>query len=217
MVSGEVIDKASCSAKTRTGAPCRRPAGFGTDHVGIGRCKNHGGCTPNHQLAGVITLARREAAVMGRPLEIDPLDAILECIRIAAGEVQYASDRVAELEEPAALVLTRTVRERPLSLGKDGESPETQVKETTVGTDATLHAWIRVRQEAMDRLVTYSKTAIACGIAERRVQLAEAQGQMLAGAIRNILVALGVADHPEAQTVVRRELTAIAGATAIAA
>lgn len=35
-----------CGAKTREGAKypaCRRPAGWGTDHVGEGRCKLHGG------------------------------------------------------------------------------------------------------------------------------------------------------------------------------
>lgn len=34
---------AYCGAKTRAGTPCRRPAGGGTDHVGTGRCKLHGG------------------------------------------------------------------------------------------------------------------------------------------------------------------------------
>jgi len=33
----------TCGAKTRAGTPCRRPAGWGTDHVGVGRCKLHGG------------------------------------------------------------------------------------------------------------------------------------------------------------------------------
>ena len=32
-----------CEAKTRAGTPCRQKAGWGTDHVGMGRCKLHGG------------------------------------------------------------------------------------------------------------------------------------------------------------------------------
>lgn len=32
-----------CGAKTRSGTECRRPAGWGTEHVGEGRCKLHGG------------------------------------------------------------------------------------------------------------------------------------------------------------------------------
>ncbi len=33
----------TCGAKTRQGHPCKLPAGFGTDHLGVGRCKFHGG------------------------------------------------------------------------------------------------------------------------------------------------------------------------------
>jgi hypothetical protein len=32
-----------CGADNRAGEPCKRPAGWGTDHVGEGRCKLHGG------------------------------------------------------------------------------------------------------------------------------------------------------------------------------
>ncbi len=33
-----------CGARNRKGHPCKLPAGWGTDHVGQGRCKLHGGC-----------------------------------------------------------------------------------------------------------------------------------------------------------------------------
>lgn len=32
-----------CGGKTRQGSACQRPAGWGTSHVGEGRCKLHGG------------------------------------------------------------------------------------------------------------------------------------------------------------------------------
>lgn len=32
-----------CEAKTRSGTPCKQKAGWGTEHVGEGRCKLHGG------------------------------------------------------------------------------------------------------------------------------------------------------------------------------
>lgn len=32
-----------CNAKTRSGGNCKQPAGWGTDHVGEGKCKLHGG------------------------------------------------------------------------------------------------------------------------------------------------------------------------------
>lgn len=34
-----------CGGKTRSGSPCKRPAGWGTDHVGTGKCKLHGGAS----------------------------------------------------------------------------------------------------------------------------------------------------------------------------
>lgn len=33
----------TCDARTRSGTACQRPAGWGTDHAGTGRCKLHGG------------------------------------------------------------------------------------------------------------------------------------------------------------------------------
>lgn len=34
-----------CGAKTRDGSPCELKAGWGTDHVGTGKCKLHGGAS----------------------------------------------------------------------------------------------------------------------------------------------------------------------------
>jgi hypothetical protein len=34
-----------CGGKTTAGGLCKRPSGAGTDHVGIGRCKLHGGAS----------------------------------------------------------------------------------------------------------------------------------------------------------------------------
>jgi len=42
---GEVTCVAICGAKTRAGTPCKYTAGWGTDHLGRGRCKFHGGAS----------------------------------------------------------------------------------------------------------------------------------------------------------------------------
>ena len=200
-----------CGAKTKAGGNCQRPAGWGTTHPGAGNCKLHGGASPNGELHGNLELAKREAAVMGQPLPVDPGDALLQCIQIAAGEVQYASLRIAELDDDQAVVEQRQVKTRPLSEGKDGEDPHTTVEEVTTSTTAELHIWIRVRQQAMDRLVNYSSVAIKAGLEERRVKIAEQTGQLIASAVRGILEELGVADRPETPAVVRRHLTLVAG------
>ena len=43
MSQNKAYDKKYCGAKTRAGTPCKRPAGWGTNHVGEGCCKLHGG------------------------------------------------------------------------------------------------------------------------------------------------------------------------------
>lgn len=201
-----------CGGKTKSGGKCKRPAGAGTGHVGTGRCKNHGGSTPTHELVGAVELARRESAAMGQPLEIEPADALLQCIRIAAGEVQYASGRIADLQPDEIVVSTRQVKARPLSLGKEGEDQATIVEEVTTSNVAELNLWIQVRHKAMDRLVAFSSVAIKAGLEERRVKIAEQQGELLAQVIRGVLADLGVADHPEAPNVVRRHLSLAASA-----
>jgi len=37
------MEHETCGAQTRDGGECKRRAGWGTDHVGEGRCKQHGG------------------------------------------------------------------------------------------------------------------------------------------------------------------------------
>lgn len=196
----------ACGAKTRAGSPCQKRAGEGTSHLGEGRCKMHGGASPRAELAGVIVLARREAATMGRPLDVDPHEAILECIRIAAGEVQYASEQIACLEHDDAIGPVTTTVDRTAYGGENAVSYNQETK----GPPA-LNIWITVRHIAMDRLVNYSAVALKAGVEERLVKVAEAQGQMLARVIEGILNDLGVGDDPRKPEIVRRHLTLVAG------
>ena len=190
-----------CGAKTRQGRPCKRKAGAGTGHPGIGRCANHLGATKRHETTAAIHLAKRELSVMGQPLPIHPIDAILQCVSIAAGEVQYASDRISELEQEHAV--GPEISSRPLKLEKGAESRSERVEDH--GPPA-LHIWIRVRHDAMDRLAHYSKVALAAGVAERQIRIAEQQAQLIASAVKGILTDLGVANRPDAPAIVRRHL-----------
>lgn len=202
-----------CGAKTRTGGKCQKTAGWGTSHPGAGRCKLHGGSTTNGELHGNLELARRDAVVMGAPLPIDPHEAILQAIHIAAGEVRYCSDRIAELD--AALVSIETVKTRPLSHGKDGESATETVEETTRTTEVRLHAWIETRRDALNRMVAYSAAALKAGVEERQVKVAEQQAQQLANAMRAFATALGFDPAAlEVRSAMRQSLTLIAGGKA---
>src|SRR6188508_531643 len=79
-----------CGARKKTGheagLTCRRPAGWGTDHVGIGSCKLHGGRTPTHGTYAATTVARRVAVLYGAPREdVDPISGLMEELQRSAG------------------------------------------------------------------------------------------------------------------------------------
>lgn len=198
------------STKSDGSGHCTQIAGWGTTHVGVGRCKLHGGASPLAELSGQLVIARHEAQVMGVPLPADPLEAILQCIAIAAGEVRYCSDRIAELEERDAAGPVRTITTKPVKGGgKDDRTTEIQL-----GPPA-LHIWIKARHEAMDRLVVYSKVALANKIDERRVDLAKRQAETVAEAMRLLATRLGHDPaEPKVREAMRGSLTVIAAGAA---
>ena len=203
--------KPKCGAKAATtGKSCLRPAGWGTLHPGEGRCRFHGGASPQAQLKGAVEVARKELHMrMGDGLPIHPIAAILKCISIANAEVDYWSRRVIELEEEqlAAPVVTT----RPLKLEKGAESSTERVEEHG---PTELNIAIKARHQAMDRLTHYSNVALKAGIAERQVRIAEQQAQLISTALRGILSDLGVSNHPEAPQVVRRHLALLSAGQA---
>jgi hypothetical protein len=76
---------------------CRHPAGYKTSHPGSGRRYLHGGASPMGEVHAERERADLELRAMGRPIDVDPHEAILLCIRIAAGEVQLATQKVNQL------------------------------------------------------------------------------------------------------------------------
>jgi hypothetical protein len=71
--------------------------------------------------------------------------------------------------------------------------------------------WIEMYQNERKLLARACKMALDAGVAERQIRLAEAQGQLLADAIRGILGDLGLSPEQEAQApaIVRRHLTSV--------
>jgi hypothetical protein len=137
---------------------CMRAAGWGTKHPGVGRCRDHGGLSPQ-QGKHVAKVYAHE--LLGTPMDINPFDAILWCIRIRAGEVQWLSDRMGELEKTE------------------------WVENTLVGKQ--FHLFARERVKAMQDLAKFSALAVSLGIAERAVKLAETYGELLAQYTKNLL------------------------------
>jgi len=182
-VTGQAKKNGFCLAQKKGGGgKCQLPAGFGTDHTGYGKCKWHGGSTPTHIKAA----AKNEARILlGHPIDMNPLDALLWCIRLRAGEVKWLSERMAELQEKDWTV------------------------ETMIGKQ--FHLFARERSAAMNDLARYSQMAISLGIAERAVKLAETYGILLGKLLKGVLDDLQLTpdQRERAPLIVRRHLIAI--------
>lgn len=71
----------TCGAKAKqSGLPCKKPAGYGTNHVGQGRCKFHGGCNPiKHGLYSTIKNEKlRQHIELIEQSGADPMDLMPE-------------------------------------------------------------------------------------------------------------------------------------------
>lgn len=164
-----------CGAKKRQSeGTCTRPAGWGTEHPGIGRCKLHGGKTPDHNKAANVIKAERAVATYGLPRAIAPDQALLEEVHRTAGHVAWLHQLIGNLEQTGL----------------------TQRAENGTTSPAV---WMKLYQDERAHLVKVAASAIAAGIAERQVKLAEQQGALLASAVQRILDALELTPQQRAK------------------
>jgi hypothetical protein len=185
----------------------------------------HGGCTPTQELAAALELARREAVVMGVPIDDrDPWQWLKRCIAIAGGELEYATLMVARLAPDEAVGPVVTTHTRPRKylggseVAEDSDDDDIQAQDrigwvTEVKRGAPeLHVWIKVRGAAIDRCAQLAAVAIKAGLAEREVHIAEEAGQAMAELIRGVLGDLGVPlEAPETREIVSRHLRLLGG------
>ena len=98
MTTALVLTQTTCGAKTRAGTPCTLRAGWGTDHVGDGRCKLHGGKSPRKsgRYSKVPSRAVREIIA---ELEAEPLEQQLDVLPEARMIRALAQDYIARFNE----------------------------------------------------------------------------------------------------------------------
>ena len=182
-----------CTATNRTGNPCKRQA-----IIGGTVCASHGGRAPQVQRAAARRLALGEALAeldrLGRPIDIDPSEAMLEMVREAAGNVAFLRSRVQELDQ-----LTRESREAEEALvallGGGSEAREVSARSPAGiygrvdprNFRAERHVLVAMYDDERERLVRWAKACRDAGVDERRVQLAEDTGRMIADVLRGAL------------------------------
>lgn len=156
-----------CGANKRGGTTCTEPAGKGTDHLGYGPCAAHFGATQIGRKNAAHEMAEELMWFYGKPLDIDPITALLDEVGRTAGHIAWIGGRIAKMGfEP------------------DKENPNN----TPIPPE--IQGWIKLYQSEREQLVRVSKAALDAGVNERLVQIAEHQGERLADAVDTILKSL---------------------------
>jgi hypothetical protein len=165
---------------------CQQPAGLGTDHLGFGNCKFHGGATPNGEKAG----AKAELNAMAERLPVTPSEAVVGTLELVAGQLAYATLKVGELEEERMFVSTIA-----------GMVP---------------HHWIRMQGELQERIVKFAGAAASMGVAERKVDLLQAQTEMMGRLLEAVMDEVGLtsAQRKKVGPAIRTHLTVLQGGKA---
>lgn len=176
-------NKRICGAQTKRGRICRKEAGWGTDHLGTGRCKNHLGSTSK----GAVAAAKEELAGMAVPLPVSPGQAVLGVLQLAAGQLAFCAHKVSELDD-------KEFWEKTIA----GEVP---------------NRWIRLQRSVMHDIEKFSKTAHAMGISEREMALAEAQTLMMGELLEAVVSELGLSAEQRRQMgpAIRKHMAVIEG------
>lgn len=181
-------DRNYCGGKKHQGVgTCTQPAGWGTSHPGIGRCKLHGGSTGNHGKAAQVEQARRDVVLFGARRDVHPAEALLELVQWTAGEVDYWRARVAEVAAQDDADLTWGVTRTKTGGDDHGTTQE-----------AKPHVAYAMYADAAKRLEAHSVAALRAGVEERAVRVAESVGAQLAAVIRAVLGELGLTAEQEA-------------------
>ncbi|MBF0724064.1 hypothetical protein [Sanguibacter inulinus] len=191
-------------------------------------CKMHGGMAGQNRAAAARRIeeeaARAAVVTLGLPVDISPSDALLEEVRWTAGHVQWLRAKVQQLEDPSMVRAQEGWALDDVSGPRNAHAltwGQTEYRDTTGGENAGTTTvekaapsiWYDLYERERKNLVTVCTAALKAGVEERRVQLAEAQGQQVAGAIRAILADLGLSSDQQARVseVVPRHLRLLAG------
>lgn len=194
---GEVGHEGRCNAvkhQRADGARCRKTAGWGTDHPGIGACKLHGGSTPAHVVrAERIRLAESigelVAEVAPEAAGVDPTEGILEVVAKTWARKRALEMLVDQLvpRGARAYVFDEDPEDGRTVFAPAGEAgifgPDSK-------GDAKPHVLVGMLHTETELHLKACKLAIDAGIEQRRIELAEGQAQQLADVLRTGMAGL---------------------------
>lgn len=162
--------------KTGDRGYCKQDAGHNTWHPGVGRCSRHGGASPTYTAEVYRLRALQEVRRYSLPVKIDPHTALLNELERTVGVVQFLDFKVNTLEHEG----DKSNMVGPVG-GAQGGYPEYK-------PNVYWGMWQSERKHLED----VAKSCIAAGIEERRVQLAERQGEAIAAVLKAVIGELNI-------------------------
>lgn len=163
---------------------CTQPPGWGTDHVGHGRCKLHGGCAPNARKSAHEAALTEQAALELAKLDVPPCsDPLTELSRLAGQVIAWKDAMAGKVNELTSLHYSTD----------NGEH---------------LRAEIALWERALDRCFSVLAGMARLNVDERLTKISEWQGALIAEVIRGTLQELGV-PYNDANKIIARRLRAV--------
>jgi hypothetical protein len=186
-MTGHLAKEKICGGKTSRREPCLRPAGWGTQHPGEGRCAVHGGNTPN----GVMAASKEELKGMAKPIAVGPDQALTAVLHLAVGQLVYSTEKVNGLSED--------------ELFHQAYHPASET------FTMVPHHWLALQRMCMADLAKFAKMCADADINERGQLLAEQQTAVVAQVLERVVGSLDLTREQREQLgpAIRRELTAM--------
>lgn len=160
---------------------CMRVAGTNTDHHGRGYCDYHDWQAEHDmskqqvQVQAARNEAHRQVQFLGLPVPTDPHTALMDEVQRSAGIVEWLRHKLISMAEEYE-------RARHSGLIPDGDwkpSENDLLVQFTAKNGQQPSAWWILYQEERKHLIAASVAAIKAGVAERKVRIAEQQGQLI--------------------------------------
>lgn len=164
------------------------------------RATSRGGSSPRARVAKNLPLYGNETS------DVDPAEILLREIRRTAGHVEWLRDNLQQ-SDPEMFVRSLWLQHRQSGY----------VRDTEIDIDDWSQAgamWIELYMTERRHLAAICRTALAAGIEERRVRLAERQAERIGEAIKGMLMDLEIdTEDDRVRTIIFKWLTMASGAT----
>lgn len=189
------VEPEKCGVRTRQFPfePCKNRAGMGTEHVGIGACKFHGGSVPNHQRhAERLRIEEGARLILERENLVPVTDPLHELQLLAAETIRFREilgDKVEELTNITYSDLTETEQ---------------------------IRAVVMAFERALDRSNIVLSGMVRLGIEERVARVSQAQAAVMIRVVEAVLesreMALPQDKRQLGRAIVAREVEAVVAA-----